>query len=94
MSGTFKKLIRDCLTEDDNNSYCWARVASALTLLFFCGGAIYEVWTLQSSFKLLDFANGAMQILGGSGALIGAKQITSQKSSTSPPDNGGPDPEK
>jgi len=72
------KLIKDILTEDDNITYCGARVAVFIALFTFIGFAGYEVYNAKA-FKATDYGTGIMQILTGGAAIIGAKQFTSKK---------------
>ena len=78
MLQTIKKWINDLLTEDDGSTICYARVASAVALLSFIGYSFYDFVFVNHIFHYNDYANGLMQILGGSAAVIGAKQITSK----------------
>ena len=70
------KLLTHILTEDDNNTFCIARVGLFLALAAFIGIAVFEFITTRT-FHYSEFANGIMQMLGGGGVAIGAKQYTS-----------------
>ncbi len=76
MFASIKKAIKDMLTENDNSTYCLARVAAALAIIAFMAGTAYDM-SIHHSFMYTNFANGIMQILGGGGAMIGMKQFTS-----------------
>jgi uncharacterized membrane protein len=71
------KLIKDILTEDDNQTYCAARVCGIVALLGFLVIAFVHVFHGKDiDFSALGMGFGT--ILGGSGAMIGAKQFTSK----------------
>ena len=72
------KFIKDILTENDNETYCIARVGLAVALLSFTGYAGYQVYNAKD-FKYIDFGNGVMQILTGGAAIIGAKQFSGKQ---------------
>lgn len=71
------KFITDILTENDNATYCIARVLVLVAVVSFIGFAGYEEYN-SKSFKALDFANGIMQILAGGATIIGAKTFVSK----------------
>jgi len=69
------KLFKDILTEDDNETYCAARVCALASLFGFLAIAIIHV--LHG--KDIDFSQlglGFGTLLGGSGVMIGAKAAT------------------
>lgn len=74
MIATLKKLIKDCLTENDGASYCPFRVGgavlSATGIPTFIGCTIYTV--LQTHhFDMMSFGAAFAAIFGGMGALAG-----------------------
>lgn len=77
------KILKDILTENDNETYCAARVCAVAALFGFLAIAIIHV--LHG--KDIDFSQlgvGFGTVLGGSGVMIGAKQATSKDSNVSP----------
>ena len=70
------KFITDLLTENDGSTWCFARVSSAIALASFIGFAGFNLCK-DHKFEDLNYANGLMQILAGSAAIIGAKSIKS-----------------
>ena len=79
------KLFKDILTEDNNETYCAARVCAVAALFGFLGIAILHVLHGGS----MDFSQlgvGFGTVLGGSGVMIGAKAAT-QKDGNVPPSN-------
>lgn len=73
-----KKFLKDLLTENDNETYCLARVLSILVVLCFIVGAALMFWYTKK-FDFSGYGSCAMQLLGGSGALIGLKQVSSKQ---------------
>jgi predicted benzoate:H+ symporter BenE len=79
------KLFKDILTEDDNNTYCAARVCGVAALFGFLGIALVHTFHNNPiDFSQLGMGFGA--VLGGSGVMIGAKAMT-QKDDNVPPTN-------
>lgn len=72
------KFIHDCLTEDDGQSYCLAKVTAILAVISFWAFAGYGV-SISHSVDLDKFSTGLMEVLGGAGALIAGKQATQKK---------------
>jgi len=76
-NGLVMKFFKDILTENDNSTYCAARVCALACVLGFLCIAFMHVWHGGT----VDFNNlgiGLAATLGGSGVMIGAKQATSQ----------------
>lgn len=74
------KLLKDILTEDNNDTYCAARVCAVACVIGFLCIAIIHVWHGGT----IDFDKlgiGLATTLGGSGVMIGAKQATSKDGS-------------
>ena len=71
--GELKKLIRDCLTENNGTSYDPFRVAgaalSAAGIPTFIGGAIVQIHT--GKFDLIQFATAFAAMLAGLAVLAG-----------------------
>ena len=67
------KFFKDCLTEDDGESFCLAKCMSLYAFLAYHAFTCYLIWTGHQP-SLTDYANGTMQVLGGCGALIAGKQ--------------------
>jgi hypothetical protein len=77
------KLLKDILTEDDNQTYCAARLCAVTALFGFLGIAIIHVLHGGS----MDFSQlgvGFGTVLGGSGVMIGAKAATQKDGDVSP----------
>lgn len=70
-----KKWMQDIFSEDDGMAICVAKVLAVVAVLSFIAYAAYGLFK-HDHFVLADFANGLMQVLGGSGAIIAAKQVT------------------
>lgn len=70
------KLIQDCLTENDNTTFCIARVAFAVAMLSFIAYSIYGLYENKTC-DLTSFATGITLILGSGGASIALKSIKS-----------------
>ena len=69
------KFIKDLFTEDDAETYCWARVASAVGVFSYTGNAGYMLYH-TGTVSLTDYATGFATILAGAGAVIAAKAVT------------------
>lgn len=76
-----RKWLLDIFSEDDNMTVCVAKVLAVLSIFAFIGYAIYGL-VAHDHFTLAEFGTGLMTVLGGSGAIIGAKQATQK---TPPP---------
>ena len=77
------KLLKDILTEDDNQTYCAARLCAVTALFGFLGIALLHVLHGGS----MDFSQlgvGFGTVLGGSGVMIGAKASTQKDDNVSP----------
>lgn len=63
-----KTLIRDCLTENDNSTYCPFRVGGAAlsvgSIPTFVGGSIYNI-IKAGHFDAMDFAGAFTAMMGG-----------------------------
>jgi hypothetical protein len=68
-----KKLIHDCLTENDGTSYCPVRVAGAALasagIPTFLGCALYSAY--QGHFDAVAFGGGFAAMMTGLGVLAG-----------------------
>lgn len=74
-----KKIVHDCLTEDNGVSYCEAKVAFAISLVSYICMAGWFMYhgddkTLPQLFGQLGV--GLAAVLAGGGALIAGKQAT------------------
>ena len=79
MFNTLSKVFKDALTEDDNSTYCWARLASTLSLLnylSFAGWGMFHVSEITFVQLFTSFGQNLALVLGGCGALIGLKSAT------------------
>jgi len=74
MWSEIKKLLHDCLTENDGQTYCPFRVSGfALNLLSyptFIGSTVYTVWH-SHTFDMVSFGTAHAAILAGCAALAG-----------------------
>jgi len=80
------KLLKDILTEDNNETYCAARVCAIAALFGFLGIAFVHVLHGNP----IDFSQlgiGFGTVLGGSGVMIGAKAATQKDGSDVSPSN-------
>jgi hypothetical protein len=68
-----KKLVKDCLTENNGSSYCPFRVAgaalSAAGIPTFLGCAVYAAY--QGHFDPIAFGGGFAAMMSGLGVLAG-----------------------
>lgn len=78
MFATITKFVKDILTENDNQTFCIARVSLMIALTTFIVMAGYHLY-MTHIIVLTEYSTGIMQILGGGGAIIGAKNITGSK---------------
>jgi hypothetical protein len=69
------KLIKDILTEDDNQTFCIARFVAIVAVLTFSACALVHVFH-GSSFDFSQLGIGFGSVLSGSGVAIGAKAAT------------------
>lgn len=71
---TIKKIVKDCLTENDGVSYCPFRVGGAVLsasgIPTFIGCTIFTVYQTHH-FDMMAFGTGFATIFGGMAALAG-----------------------
>jgi hypothetical protein len=72
------KWTKDIFSEDDGMSVCVAKVLAVISVLAFIAYAVYGL-IAHDHFSISEFGTGLMTVLGGSGGIIAAKQVT-QKS--------------
>jgi hypothetical protein len=77
------KLFKDILTEDDNQTYCAARLCAVAALFGFLAIAIIHVLH-GGSMDFSQLGMGFGTVLGGSGVMIGAKAATQKDGDVSP----------
>ena len=70
-----KRFFIDLFTEDDNRTWCIARVSSFIALLSFVGLGITHV-VVNHAFQPSEYGVGIGSLLGGAGVLIGGKAAT------------------
>jgi hypothetical protein len=70
-----KRFFTDLFTEDDNQTWCIARVSAFISLISFIGLGIAHVVT-NHTFQPSEYGMGIGAVLGGSGVLIGGKAVT------------------
>lgn len=73
-----KDFLKQLFTEDDNTTFCIAKVMAITAFVSFLGYAGYGVYVSKAG-DLTNFASGLMQVLIGSGTIIAGKQLTSNK---------------
>ncbi len=78
MFAKLKKFITDLVTENDNQTFCIARIGFVIALFSFIGLAVYHMY-LSHTIVLTEYSSGIMQILSGGGVIIGAKNISGSK---------------
>jgi hypothetical protein len=71
----FKRFIVDLFTEDDNNTWCIARVSAFISVISFIGFGIAHV-IINHQFQPSEYGVGIGSLLGGAGVLIGGKAAT------------------
>jgi hypothetical protein len=63
--------------EDNGTDLCIAKIMACIAFLSFLG---YSLWGLRQGHYAVDaFANGLMQVLCGSAAVIAGKNITTRQ---------------
>jgi hypothetical protein len=70
-----KTFFKQLMTEDDNQTFCIAKLMAVVAFLSFMGYAGYGLY-LNKTPDLNAYANGLMITLTGCGAIIAAKQFT------------------
>jgi hypothetical protein len=70
-----KRFILDLFTEDDNQTWCIARVSAFTALVSFIGMGIAHV-VMNHQFQPSEYGVGIGSLLGGAGVLIGGKAAT------------------
>lgn len=86
----FRKLVHDCLTENDGKSYCPIRVLGMLygvgVFPVFAGGVVFIIWHTHQ-FPMLEFA-GAFSTIVSSFGILAAGIRFKAKTDTPAPDGG------
>ena len=70
-----KRFVIDLFTEDDNHTWCIARVSAFLSLCSFIGLGIAHVY-MNHQFQPSEYGVGIGSVLGGAGVMIGGKAAT------------------
>ena len=70
-----KRFFIDLFTEDDNKTWCIARVSAFMALLLFVGLGIAHV-VMNHAFQPSEYGVGIGSLLGGAGVFIGGKAAT------------------
>lgn len=69
------RFLVDLFTEDDNRTWCIARVSSFIALMSFIAlGVVHAIY--NHSFQASEYGIGIGSVLGGAGILIGGKAST------------------
>jgi hypothetical protein len=77
------KFLNDIFTEDDNETFCAARVAGLWSIFIFSIIAIvHELNVGISDFSSLGMGFGGL--LGGAGVFVGAKQFSTKDQNANP----------
>lgn len=72
---TFKKILFDCFTGRDNETFDIGRILWALSVIIFLALAVWDV-PMTHDFNPLDFGGGLGAVLAAGGAAIGLKSKT------------------
>lgn len=64
MLNILKKVLHDCFTEKDNNTYCPIRIFSAIALIYYLVLATIELEFHARVFSLTDMATGISVLMG------------------------------
>jgi hypothetical protein len=75
MIATIKKVIHDCLTGVDGNTYDPARVYGAMAVLVFLFNSMYAIYRDQP-WSAIDFGTGFSLVIAGFGAAVALKSQT------------------
>lgn len=71
----FKRFFVDLFTEDDNNTWCIARVSAFISVISFIALGIVHV-VINHQFQPSEYGVGIGSLLGGAGVMIGGKAAT------------------
>lgn len=87
MIAQLKQLILDCLTENDNKTYCPFRVGGAALSLTgiptFIGGSIYDI-VKSGHFDAMAFSGAFSVMLGGISVLAAGVSIKARTDTKAP----------
>ena len=72
------RLIQDLFTEDDNRTWCIARVSSFLGILSYIGLGVVHVLT-NHQFQPSEYGIGLGSLFGGAGVFIAGKAATQKE---------------
>jgi hypothetical protein len=73
-----KKFFKDQLTENDNMTYCAARVSGFLGVIcFLCLGVAHFI--VNHTIDFMAYGSGFGGLMAGAGVYLGAKQFTESK---------------
>lgn len=73
-----KAFIAHLFCEDNGSDVCIAKLMAVIAFCTFLG---YACWGLHlGHYAIADFGSGLMQVLAGSAAIVGAKNITTRQS--------------
>lgn len=73
------KALRDILTEDDNQTYCVARVCGISAVFGYLGAAYFHIFH-GSPMDFSQLGIGCAAVLAGAGAFVGLKAATQKES--------------
>jgi uncharacterized MAPEG superfamily protein len=64
-----KKIIKDCFTGSDNETYSLLKIAFAIVQIVYIGCAIWDCY-LTRDFKMLEFAGGESGLIAAFGSAM------------------------
>jgi hypothetical protein len=71
--------LKHLFDEDNGDDICIAKIMAVVAFITYVGYVIYGLTPFGGShFAVGEFANGLMQVLGGSAAVIGTKNATTK----------------
>ena len=70
-----KLFFKQLMTEDDNSTFCIAKLMAVVAFASYLGYAGYGLYQAKT-YDMNSYATGLMMVLTGAGAIIGAKNIT------------------
>lgn len=72
-----KAFLAKIFTEDNGADICIAKIMAVIAFVAYLGYAIYGL-VMKDHYAIGEFANGLLQVMGGSAAVVGAKNVTTK----------------